>query len=92
MILEGYEVLKGLQGIKTHEVSVMVPVFPNAQDMDVFTQWVEDYHVMHPEMRGFLIAGHGFYTWGDSIAETKRHMEVFEFLFEVITKLKTYRA
>ncbi len=31
---------------------------------------------------GFLLAGHGLYTWGDSLEEAKRHVEIFEFLFE----------
>ena len=35
---------------------------------------------------GFLLAGHGLYTWGKTIAEAKRHIEVLEFLFEVVYK------
>jgi methylthioribulose-1-phosphate dehydratase len=33
---------------------------------------------------GFLISGHGLYTWGQSIAEAERHVEILEFLFEVV--------
>jgi|GEM_PF-6747725 len=35
-----------------------------------------------PGVPGFLLAGHGLYGWGSSIAEAKRHIEVFEFLME----------
>ena len=36
---------------------------------------------------GFLLAGHGLYTWGETPEQAKRHVEVFEFLFEAILKL-----
>jgi methylthioribulose-1-phosphate dehydratase len=35
-----------------------------------------------PEMQGYLIAGHGLYTWGKSFEIAKRHLEVLEFLLE----------
>ena len=34
-------------------------------------------------IHGFLMRGHGLYVWGASLEEAKRHLEVFEFLFEV---------
>jgi methylthioribulose-1-phosphate dehydratase len=34
-----------------------------------------------PEMVGYLIAGHGLYTWGADVAEARRHVEAFDFLF-----------
>jgi methylthioribulose-1-phosphate dehydratase len=90
--LRGYEVLKGLKGISTHAVEVTIPIFPNSQDMVEFTAWVRDYHAQHPDMQGFLIAGHGCYTWGDTIAAAKRQMEVLEFLYEVHVKLNIYQG
>ena len=33
-----------------------------------------------------LVAGHGLYTWGRDLAEAERHVEVFEFLFEVVER------
>ena len=92
LLLAGYEVLKGLKGIGTHEIAVPIPVFPNSQDMTEFTGWVRAYHAEHPDMQGFLIAGHGCYTWGDTIAAAKRQMEVLEFLFEVHVKLNSYKG
>jgi len=35
---------------------------------------------------GFLMAGHGLYTWGENIAAARRQIEVLEFLFEVVTQ------
>jgi len=29
------------------------------------------------------LSQHGLYTWGESVAEARRHLEALEFLFEV---------
>jgi methylthioribulose-1-phosphate dehydratase len=39
-------------------------------------------------IHGFLIAGHGLYTWGSTLAEARRHVEVFEFLFALALRLE----
>ena len=36
-----------------------------------------------PETHGVLLSRHGLYTWGESVAEARRHLEALEFLFEV---------
>lgn len=92
LILEGFEVLKGLSGIKTHQSSVAVPIFANSQDMPALSEEIQTYWEQHPDLRGFLLAGHGFYTWGSSIAEAKRQIEVFEFLFECFYKIELFQA
>jgi methylthioribulose-1-phosphate dehydratase len=38
----------------------------------------------NPAAHGFLIAGHGLYTWGRTIADAERHVEILEFLMEII--------
>jgi methylthioribulose-1-phosphate dehydratase len=38
----------------------------------------------HPEVHGFLLRGHGLYTWGRDLALARRHLEVLEFLLEVV--------
>lgn len=86
--ITGYEVLKGLKGIKSHEEEVFLPIFPNSQDMPKLSKQIEAYARAHSEMRGFLLAGHGLYTWGNSIAEAKRHVEAIEFLLECIALLQ----
>jgi methylthioribulose-1-phosphate dehydratase len=78
----GYEMLKGLAGNTTHEMTEILPILPNEQDMEKFSAALPNVFKDHPKLHGFLIAGHGLYTWGDSIAEAKRHIECFEFLFE----------
>jgi methylthioribulose-1-phosphate dehydratase len=91
LVLEGFEVLKGLNGIRTHKSSIEVPIFANSQDIAALSAEVESYWKQHPVMKGFLLAGHGLYTWGKSIAEAKRHIEVFEFLFECYYKINQYK-
>jgi methylthioribulose-1-phosphate dehydratase len=36
-----------------------------------------------PKAHGVLLRRHGLYTWGESIAGARRHLEALEFLFEV---------
>ena len=82
LVLEGYEVLKALSGVDTHEVRLEVPVFPNDQDIPRLAARVESHMREHPGLHGYLIEGHGFYTWGRTVAEARRHVEAFEFLFQ----------
>ena len=88
--LAGFEILKGISGIETHEAEVDLPIFANAQDMQQLSAEIAIYWDRQPELGGFLLAGHGLYTWGKSIAEAKRHIEVFEFLFDCFYKIKIF--
>ena len=88
--IEGYEMLKGLQGIQTHDTTIEIPVFRNSQDMTELSDQIRKVlqpscvnKTEHRPIHGFLLAGHGLYTWGKSLAEARRHIEIFEFLFEV---------
>jgi methylthioribulose-1-phosphate dehydratase len=80
--LRGYEMLKGLEGITTHEAEVFVPVLRNRQDMAPLSEEIGQILGERPALHGFLLAGHGLYTWGDSLIQAHRHVEIFEFLFE----------
>jgi methylthioribulose-1-phosphate dehydratase len=82
--IEGYEMLKGLAGVVTHEHREWVPVFENTQDWTSAAPEVEGFLAEHPDTHGFLIRRHGLYTWGRDLAEARRHVETLEFLFEVI--------
>lgn len=82
LLLEGYELLKAFRGINTHETSLAVPIFPNDQNIPRLTEQVEQYLDGHDAVHGYLIAGHGLYTWGHSVEETLRHLEAFEFLMQ----------
>lgn len=82
IVFTNYELLKAFAGTHTHEISLEIPIFPNTQDIAALSETFEKAYHNNPFMKGYLIAGHGFYTWGDSLAEAKRHLEAFEFLLE----------
>ncbi len=82
LTLQGYEVLKGIGDIKTHEVAVPLPIFPNTQDIATLSEDFRKFYQQYPQTQGYLIAGHGLYTWGKTLADAKRQLEVFEFLLE----------
>ena len=82
--IEGYEMLKGLEGVSTHEHSEWLPVIENSQDMRSLAVSVEAMLREQTNVHGFLLRRHGLYTWGSNLAEAKRHVEIFEFLLEVL--------
>jgi methylthioribulose-1-phosphate dehydratase len=87
IVLEDYELLKAFSGIDTHETRIVVPVFANDQDIARLAGKVEQYLDTHGNMHAYVIAGHGFYTWGGSVAEALRHLEALEFLFDCELRL-----
>jgi methylthioribulose-1-phosphate dehydratase len=82
--IEGYEMLKGLAGIQTHEHTEWIPIIENSQDMLALAESVGSVLRRFPATHGFLLRGHGLYTWGNNLVEAKRHVEILEFLLEVI--------
>ena len=80
--------LKGLEGIPDHQSSIWVPIFENTQDIPALADEFENYLANHPDRKcyGYLIRRHGLYTWGKDVFSARRHIEVFEFLFEVIAR------
>jgi methylthioribulose-1-phosphate dehydratase len=83
LAISGYEMLKGLAGNKTHEHTEWLPIIENSQQMDELAAAVEATLLRFPAAHGFLLRGHGLYTWGRDLDEAKRHIEIFEFLLEV---------
>lgn len=84
--LTGYEMLKGLEGVTTHEARVRVPVLANSQDMERLAAEVRALVAPRPAAPGFLVAGHGLYAWGETLDQARRHVEIFEFLLETVAR------
>jgi methylthioribulose-1-phosphate dehydratase len=84
VIIEGYEMLKGLQGVRTHEHSEWLPIIDNSQDMPALAELVGQTLSEHKAAHGFLLRRHGLYSWGDTLAQAKRHIEILEFLLETM--------
>jgi methylthioribulose-1-phosphate dehydratase len=91
LVLQGYELLKAFSGVDTHDRSLIVPIFPNDQDMVRLAAAVDGWMDEHDQVHGYLIAGHGFYTWGRGVDEALRHVEAFEFLFECEMRMRELR-
>jgi methylthioribulose-1-phosphate dehydratase len=90
--IEGYEMLKGLAGVTTHEHREWLPILENAQDMEALARRVRATLVRHRMAHGFLLRRHGLYTWGTSIPEATRHVEILEFLLEAIGRTRDFNT
>jgi methylthioribulose-1-phosphate dehydratase len=78
--------LKGLDGISTHETEIRLKIFENTQDIPALSrQLARLRQAGDPTLQyGFLMRHHGLYTWGADVSAARRHVEVLEFLFEVL--------
>jgi methylthioribulose-1-phosphate dehydratase len=86
--IEGYEMLKGLEGVATHEHSEWMPILENDQDMVGLAAEVRRVLAERPAAHAFLLRRHGMYTWGETLAQAVRHVEIVEFLLEVVGRAK----
>jgi methylthioribulose-1-phosphate dehydratase len=82
--IEGYEMLKGLAGVTTHEHREWIPVLENDQDMARLAGRVQTTLRDWPDCHAFLLRRHGLYTWGATVPEAIRHVEIVEFLLESV--------
>ena len=90
--IEGYEMLKGLQGVRTHEHTEWLPIIDNSQDMPALADLVGKTLNEHKDVHGFLLRRHGLYSWGDTLAQAKRHIEILEFLLETMGRTSLMKA
>lgn len=88
VVLQDYELIKAFPGVDSHACQVVVPNFPNDQDIARLARRVAAYMQDSGPLFGYLIAGHGFYTWGDTLDAALRHLEAFEFLFECELRMR----
>lgn len=84
--IAGYEMLKGLAGVTTHDTMVTLPILANSQDLVALSAAVRPVIEGASLAHGLLLAGHGLYVWGDDLFQARRHLEIWEFLLEL-----TYR-
>jgi methylthioribulose-1-phosphate dehydratase len=84
--LKGYEMLKGLEGVRSHEHTERLPILENSQNMKEVAAKVTDLLEKQSDIHCFLLRRHGLYTWGATPREAKRHVEIIEFLMEVLVR------
>jgi methylthioribulose-1-phosphate dehydratase len=92
LVVSGYEMLKGLSGVTTHEHREHVPILKNSQDIPALAERVADLLEKNKSFHGFLLENHGLYTWGATIEDALRHVEIFEFLFEVLGRKLSFNG
>lgn len=80
--LAGFEMLKALDGIATHDTVLALPVLDNDQDTWALAEKAETRLAAHPApgLVGYLVASHGLYAWGRDLALARRHVEALDFL------------
>ncbi len=91
LVLENYELLKAFKGINTHEVKIEIPIFANHQDILHLANIIDRHLEPMKLCYGYIIAGHGLYTWGDSVPDALRHLEALDYLFECELRLHGVR-
>jgi len=81
--INGYEILKGLSGVESHEHRETVPIVENSQDHVALSHVVENVLRDSSNIHGIYLRRHGLYAWGETVDQARRHIEILEHLFEV---------
>jgi methylthioribulose-1-phosphate dehydratase len=79
VVMSGLEMLKGLD-IWDPNAVVGVPLVPNHAHIPALA--VASGEALRPGVPGVLICRHGLYAWGRDPFEARRHVEVFDYLFQ----------
>ena len=87
--IAGYEMLKGLEGIATHEHREWIPILENDQDMVRLAGRVRQVLAEERACHAFLLRRHGLYTWGETLPQAVRHVEILEFLLEAVGRTES---
>jgi methylthioribulose-1-phosphate dehydratase len=82
VVLRGYELQKLLPGAPDPAASVEIPVFGNDQDIARLSARVDAHMRQRQGIPAYLIAGHGLYAWGETVAQARHRVEALEFMFE----------
>jgi methylthioribulose-1-phosphate dehydratase len=90
--LDGYELLKALPGIRTHEVRIDIPILDNSQDTAALGRLLALRLQAIPSPHAVLIRSHGINTWGTSVLEAERVFEALEHLFKCELQLQQLQA
>jgi methylthioribulose-1-phosphate dehydratase len=92
LAIAGYEMLKGLEGVSTHEHREWIPILENDQDMRRLAERLRQVLEQHAACHAFLLRRHGLYTWGQTLPQAVRHVEIVEFLLEAVGRTASSEA
>ena len=83
--IEGYEMLKGLHGVTTHEHREWIPIRRERSGHAAAGARFWRRSLDQPAgARRSCSRRHGLYTWGGTLDDAERHVEILEFLFETM--------
>lgn len=82
LMLRDYEALREIPGCKHPTQGIRVPVFANDPEVRQVAAQVDAAMGRDPALAGYLISGHGLYTWGQTVELAMQRTEAFEFMFE----------
>jgi ribulose-5-phosphate 4-epimerase/fuculose-1-phosphate aldolase len=88
-LIEGLEMLKGISG-ENNKSRHVVPIVDNTMYERELTQEIQ-LRLDKPRFANaycILVRDHGAYIWGRDLWETKRHAEVYHYLFEATVARK----
>lgn len=84
--LEGFEPLRGLSPIGACRHVQWVPILESSGNYPTLVGAIDRLTKNHPGIHAILLRKHGLYTWGKSVKDAVRNVEIFEFLFEVVVR------
>lgn len=79
----GFEMQKIFEGITSHDSTIVLPVFRNSQSMADIVADFDAWLGVHPWPPGYLIEGHGIYTWGKTVLHARQKLEALEYLMDL---------
>ncbi len=80
LVLKDYELLKALPGITTHATNAAIPMVDNSQDMHALADAI--FPALTDTTCAYIIRNHGYYVWGQDMAEALRLVEAMEYMLE----------
>ncbi|HET6464105.1 MAG TPA: class II aldolase/adducin family protein [Nitrospiria bacterium] len=85
VVIESLEMLKGIRGVSNQSKHAVPVIHNTSRERDLLDEIrrVLD-KPLFKETYCILVRDHGAYIWGEEIWETKRHAEVYHFLFEAV--------
>ena len=89
LVIAGYEMLKGLEGVRTHEHREWLPIVDERSGHDPVVGGRPRALDAVSGRHGFLLRGHGLYTWGADLPQAVRHVEILEFCWKLLGELSS---
>jgi methylthioribulose-1-phosphate dehydratase len=81
------EMIKGIAG-HTYYDTLEVPVIENTAEERDLTDSLSAAMRAHPKTCAVLVRNHGVYIWGKNATQAKTHAECYEYIFELIVKMR----